>query len=158
MDTTKEKHVATTLINTVADNKSKYTNDDYLKDLVARTTQKIIGRPSLQTYLLLIDEKRLMSCLVTRTDILATEDILGPEVGSLKGKTVRIGAKSVQVDLEQVPVTIMERYRRVTLGADIMFVNKIPFFVTISRAIKFGTLELLKNRKIPTIMEAARHV
>ena len=158
MDTTKEKHVATTLINTVADNKSKYTNADYLKDLVARTTQKIIGRPSLQTYLQLIDEKLLMNCPVTRTDILATEDILGPEVGSLKGKTVRIGAKSVQVDLEQVPVTIMERYRRVTLGADIMFVNKIPFFVTISRAIKFGTLELLKNRKIPTIMEAARHV
>ena len=39
-----------------------------------------------------------------------------------------------------------------------MFVSKIPFFVTISRAIKFGTLELLKNRKIPTILEAVQHV
>ena len=62
------------------------------------------------------------------------------------------------MDLEQVPVTIIEWYRRVTLGADIMFFNKIPFFVTISRAIKFGTLDLLKNRKIPTILEAVRHV
>ena len=39
-----------------------------------------------------------------------------------------------------------------------MFVSKIPFFVTISRAIKFGTLDLLKNRKIPTVLEAVRHV
>ena len=30
--------------------------------------------------------------------------------------------------------------------------------MTISRAIKFGTLDMLKNRKIPTILEAVRHV
>ena len=154
----KEKHIATALISTVADNKSKYTNAGYSKALLARITQKIIGRPSLQTYLQLIDEKRLKKCPVTRADIFSAKDILGPEVGSIKGKTVRIGAESVQMDLEQIPATIMERYRRVTLGADIMFVNKIPFFVIISRAIKFGTLELLKNRKIPTILEAVRHV
>ena len=52
----------------------------------------------------------------------------------------------------------MERYRRVTLRADIMFVYKIPLFATIIRAIKFGTLEMLKNRKIPTILEAVQHV
>ena len=62
------------------------------------------------------------------------------------------------MDLEQISAIIMERYRRVTLEANIMFVNKILFFVTISRAIKFGTLELLKNRKIPTILEAVRHM
>ena len=76
LDTSKEKHVATTLINTVADNKSKYTNADDLKALVARTTQKIICRPRLWTYLQLIDKKRLKNCPVTRADILAAEDIL----------------------------------------------------------------------------------
>jgi hypothetical protein len=75
--------------------------------------------------------------------VLATEDIFGPNLGSLKGKTSMskgIHAMSAQ---QGVPRGIMERYRHVTICADIMFVNQIPFFVTISRNIKFGTIEAL---------------
>jgi hypothetical protein len=32
-----------------------------------------------------------------------------------------------------------------------MFVNKVPFFVTISREIKFGTVESIPNRQVTTI-------
>ena len=39
-----------------------------------------------------------------------------------------------------------------------MKVNKIPFLVTISRAIKFGTVAWLKNAKITTIMSAITDV
>ena len=39
-----------------------------------------------------------------------------------------------------------------------MFVNKIVFLVTISRGIKFGTAETLKDRKHPMIMSAIKHV
>jgi len=35
-----------------------------------------------------------------------------------------------------------------------MFVNKIPFLITISRCIKFGTAERLINRQISTIKRA----
>ena len=63
LGTTKEKHVATTLINTVEDNKSKYINADYIKALVARTTQKIIGRPSPRTYLQLETQPLVQECL-----------------------------------------------------------------------------------------------
>jgi hypothetical protein len=52
----------------------------------------------------------------------------------------------------------MERYRHVTICADIMFVNQIPFFVTISRNIKFGTIEALKNRKHANILQAFKNV
>jgi hypothetical protein len=57
-----------------------------------------------------------------------------------------------------VPREIMERHRDVTLCVDIMFVNQIPFFITISRNIKFGTIEVLKNRKNPTILQAFKNV
>jgi hypothetical protein len=52
----------------------------------------------------------------------------------------------------------MDRYRNVTLCIDIMFVNKIAFLLTISRGIKFGTAEILKDRKHLTIMSAIKHV
>ena len=53
---------------------------------------------------------------------------------------------------------ILSQYRDVIIGADIMFVNKRPFFVTISRNIKFGTTVLIANQKLDTLVKAARKV
>jgi hypothetical protein len=47
----------------------------------------------------------------------------------------------------------MAQYRRVILCVDVMKVNKMPFLVTMSRGIKFGTVAWLKNAKANTIME-----
>ena len=52
----------------------------------------------------------------------------------------------------------MSRYQKVVLAGDIMFVNKLPFFMTISRHIKFSTAELLVNRHIETIFSATKRV
>jgi hypothetical protein len=48
----------------------------------------------------------------------------------------------------------MDHYKKVILCVDVMKVNKMPFLVTISRAIKFGTVAWLKNAKISTILAA----
>jgi hypothetical protein len=39
-----------------------------------------------------------------------------------------------------------------------MFVNKLPFFVTISRNIKFCTVQLIPDQKNKTLIDAVRHV
>jgi hypothetical protein len=39
-----------------------------------------------------------------------------------------------------------------------MFVSKIPFLVTISRSIKFGTAEMLPNRQAKSLATAMRNV
>jgi hypothetical protein len=54
--------------------------------------------------------------------------------------------------LVPIPAAIMEHYQRVVLCVDIMKVNKMPFLVTTSRAIKFGTVAWLKNAKSDTIL------
>ena len=58
-DTTPE---GTILVNTVADNRSKYNNRDYSGAAVARQLQQIIGRPSTRTYLYIIAENLLSNC------------------------------------------------------------------------------------------------
>jgi Reverse transcriptase (RNA-dependent DNA polymerase) len=151
-------HYDVNLVNTVEDNRIKYSDRDYSKAVLARKVQKIIGRPSTKTFLDIVDKNLLPNCPVKREDIVAAEKIFGPEVGSLMGKTVRKTPKPVQPTYTSIPATIMSRYQEVTLAGDIMFVNKLPFFVTISRNIRFCTSEFLANRKTDTIFKAITHV
>jgi hypothetical protein len=129
------------LVTTVDDKKSSYTKRDYKQATLARKLQNIIGRPSARAFLKIVENNLLKDCPIDTTDILAAEDIFGPNVGSLKGKTVRRGGTHVNPEYHQIPSPLMEKYQQVTLCIDIMFVNKLPFLVTISRDIKFGTVE-----------------
>jgi hypothetical protein len=56
-------------------------------------------------------------------------------------------------DLVPIPATILAHYRKIVICVDVMKVNKLPFLVTISRAIKFGTVAWLKNAKADTILQ-----
>ena len=146
------------LVNTVADNRIRYSERDYSRAVLARKVQKIIGRPSTKTFMSIVDNNQFQNCPVKREDIVAAERIFGPEVGSLMGKTVRKTPTSVNATYTNIPATILSRYHDVTVAGDIMFVNKMPFFVTISRHIKFRTSEFLANQKTDTIYKAIKHV
>ena len=52
----------------------------------------------------------------------------------------------------------MDRYKTVTLSVDIMKVNRIPFLISISQFIKFGTVELLPSQKMGAILTAIKHI
>ena len=155
---TKEDTGVNLNINTVEDNRIKYSQRDYSKAQLARKVQKIIGRPSTKTFLSIVDNNLFPDCPVTRDDIVAAERIFGPDIGSLKGKTVRKASMPVQPQYTNIPATILSRYQKVTVAGDIMFVNKLPFFVTISRNIRFSTSEFLLNQKTDTIFKAITHV
>jgi hypothetical protein len=47
----------------------------------------------------------------------------------------------------------MEHYKKVVLCVDVEKVNNMPLLVTISRAIKIGTVAWLKNAKADTILK-----
>ena len=146
------------LINTVADNKSRYTNRDYSRAVLARKLQKTIGRPTTKTLIRIIKNKEIPNCPVTVEDIIAAEDIFGPDVGALKGKTTRHRSEQVRNHTYNIPIPIMDRYRDVTLCCDIMKINNIPFVVTISRHIQFGTIEFVTNMKAPTLTKSIQQI
>lgn len=83
----------------------------------------MIGRPSTKTFLSIVNKNQLKNCPVTEIDILNAEKLYGPNIGSLKGKTVRRPGDPVSRVHTNVDRGIMESHRDVTLCIDIMFVN-----------------------------------
>ena len=123
----------------------------------ARRFQNIIMRPSSRETKE-IATKYVTDCPITSEAVDAADRVFGPNLGSLKGKTVRTKRDHVSHDIGGVPRPILDKHRNIAFAVDIVFVNKIPFLVTRSRVTKFGTIEALPNRQVPTIRDKLRSV
>ena len=86
------------------------------------------------------------------------EQIYGQDLGNLKGKTTRRNPPTVDHITQQCPPKIIEEYGDITLSADVMYVNGIPFFVTRSRHVHFGTVDVLPTLQATDIKTALRRV
>ena len=102
--------------------------------------------------------RHLKNCPVTQGDALIAQDIFGRNLGSLKWKSPRTTVKHIPAGLDPVPPDIMRVHWDVTIMIDIMYVNKIPFFTTVSCNLHLGTIESLTDRKVSTITSKLRSV
>ena len=148
---------ARTHINTVAANANGFTRRQCQNAQRARHLQNIVMHPGDRDMKEIVI-KHLHDCPVTGADIDVARTLLGPNLGSLKGKTVRRPNPHVPMGIAGVPDSIMKHHQRVTIAIDIMFINAIPFFITISRNLHFGTVEVLPNRQETTIKNKLRAV
>ena len=96
----------TVLVTTIADNNSSFSNADYSQAMLAQKIQKIIGRPTTRAFIYFIENNLLPNCPVNCRDVLRAEQIFGPDIGSLKGKTVRQQPPRVEVAEVTLPPTI----------------------------------------------------
>lgn len=152
------EHQDFSLLNTVSENKSFYTPRQRRQADEARRVYVMIGRPSMKDYENIVRLNLIPDCPVTIEDIRTANKIYGAEIAALKGKTTRNTSPQVRTDQVHVPPEIKEIHQLVTIAIDLMFVNKIPFFVTISRNIKFTTIQHLENRTKTSLCAALKCV
>jgi hypothetical protein len=58
----------------------------------------------------------------------------------------------------KVPKELLKLHKEVFLTTDIFFVNKIPFFLTLSRNICFTAVNHLADRNVPQIFKAFKEM
>ena len=75
------------------------------------------------------------NCPVTVEDVKIAERIFGPDMSSLKGKSMRRKPKPVRKDLVEIPNEITEKHRDIELCMDTMFVNECGMLTVIDRLI-----------------------
>jgi len=83
-----KNNTAHVMINTVDSIKNKYTVEEYANACKAHSIQDIIGRSATKDYIEYAEKGMIPNCPIMKQDILRAEDILGPNLGSLKGKTM----------------------------------------------------------------------
>ena len=82
------------------------------------------------------------------------EDILGPNLGSLKGKTTRKYAERVVLDtLDNLPKGLLDEHGDVTIAVNIMYINEIPFMLKTTQTIHFSTEEMIINERKSMIIK-----
>jgi len=107
-----------------------------------------LGCPSIADLKRIIKMNFINNCPVTTEDIDLSERIYGPDVASLKGKTVRQSPAPVVKDVIEIPRELIASQYNVDLCIDTTFVNSLAFLTTVSKAIKFRTCDYIQNRKV----------
>ena len=74
----------------------------------------------------------IKKCPVKNEDFVVTHKIFGTNTHSLEGKTTRGKANAVIQDYVDIPKEILELHKIVLLTADIIFISKIAFVVSLS--------------------------
>ena len=143
-----------TLVNTVKKNAEGYSKRQVEAAKRAREFQSTVGHPSTADLKNIIKANLIANCPVSPDDVERAEKIFGPSVPILKGKTTRTTPDAVVAEYIAVPRSILAANQQVTLCMDLFFVNKVPFFHTLSDHLKFTTVAHLPNRKIVSVIKA----
>ena len=147
-----------TFVSTVEDNKKQFTKRQIQRADVAKNLYSKLHFPSWRDFKWIVAAGMVRNSPVTLQDIKNCETIYGKDVAALKGKTVRKQPKSVATDIVKVPKEFLKLHNEVEVDMDIFFVNKIPFFISLSKVIYFTAITHLANRKVETIFMAFKQI
>ena len=65
---------------------------------------------------------------------------------------------AANINKATVPTNILKQYQQIIMAGDIMYINKVPFFMSISWHLHFGTAQHLMNQKGTTILQSIKQI
>ena len=132
-------------VSTVKENMVGFTKREVDGAKLARKIYHSLGCPTLESFKHALRTNLIKNCPITTQDAINAEQIFGPDIGSLKGKTTRKPPPVARDDYIEIPPEIKNR-DNLTLCMDIMYVWGLPMLTAIDRTIRFRSLVSLENR------------
>jgi len=151
--TNKPSFISYSLVQTVASNKSLYSDTQIKRAEGVRELFVKVGRPGKQHFRYMLGNNLLLNYpYISENDKIA-EYIFGQELGTVHGRKLRSKPTSVpSIPLQKVPSALKTIHKDVRLFIDIFFINGIPFLHSISQNIGLRTAEVLPDRYIDSIL------
>ena len=136
---------AITVLNIIEENEAPHSARERNRALQARRSCHVMMHPLVNDCEMSVKSNAIRNCPVARRDIEVAEDIWGPALQPLKGKTTRKKPMVVKHDCVAMPKHVQEKHKDVILSDDAFHVQGLPFFITVSQNTLFATTEMLKN-------------
>ena len=155
-DPREHQHVA--FIAAVSGNKEGFAKRQIKGAEAARALHATLSYPSMKDFKWVLRSNQIRNCPVAAQDVDVAHKIWGKNIAALKGKTTRSKPEVVARDSIKIPTKLLNLHREVFMTADIFFVNKIPFLLTMSRKICFTAVNHLANRTVPEIFKAFKNI
>ena len=134
------------LLNTVSENREGFTQREYEVAREARRAMHLLGFLSEQDFENIVRLNMIINCPVTFSDVKNAELIFGPDITSLKVKSVKRKPVSVVTDYVEIPGEIPESRKELGVSTYIIFINKLPFLAIISQRLKLTKVEYLSSK------------
>jgi len=146
------------LLTTVEENIKIHTPREVERAKKARELISILGSPTIRDVKTAIAMNAIANLPVRSKDLDLAERIFGKDLGILKGKTVRTKPLPMVSDQVAIPKELYEHRDQVELCIDIMFVNNMPYFTSISRDIYYRTANRMPSRTADSLYQAVDEV
>jgi hypothetical protein len=133
-------------VNTVRDNYEGFTKHQIKNAARACRLMSMVATPSPRNFQGMVRHNLLKDCPITSDDVNNAHTIFGPDLATIRGKTVCHSPDRVVTDYVEIPRNFFEKNNRITLVTDVMFVNSVPFLVSASRNLNLITIKHTPQR------------
>ena len=145
-------------VETLQENKNFYTSRQFERAKKARDFYHAMNCPSIPDLLAILRMNLVKDCPITLEDVKIMKNIFGPDIGVLKGKSVRRKPiKSIKDEIS-VPRELTQRQKYITVALDGITVNSMKFLTTVSLHLYYRTAHYMKNTKMITYEEAIKEL
>jgi hypothetical protein len=111
----------------------------------------MVATPSAHDLQGLVHLNLLKDCPVTNDDIKNAHAIFGPNLASIRRKTVWCKPTRVVNDYVDILQVLIDIHSRITVATDIMVVNRVPVLVSVLHNINLITIEHAPQRHVPKL-------
>jgi hypothetical protein len=147
--------VGANFVQMVCGNYEGCTKQEILQAKEAHRGQAMLGNPSEKDYQGLVSRNLINNCPFSSSNVSNARAIFGPDLASVRGKTVRKKPAPVVGDYVAVPRMLVEANKVITLAADVFFVDGTPFLLTVGWHLKFVTA---KHVPVQTATSLSKHI
>ncbi len=130
---------AMSFVQMVRGNMEGYTQQEVEEACATHESQAMLSHPTGRDFLGMVHSRMITKCPVSPDAVINANCIFGPDLAGVRGLTVRRPPESVTTNHIQIPRALLERHQRVTLAVDVMFVNGVPFQVSVSKGLNLVT-------------------
>ena len=118
----------------------------------------MICSPSEKDYRVMVSSNMIKNCPIDSTDVSNACAIFGPDLASVRGKTIQRKPKSVVEEYIAVTKEFVSRHKFISMAADVFFVNGIALLLTVARKLNFVTVEHTPVCIAKSLVKHIKHV